>query len=146
MANRGLEPWCSVPNYRYYRFTPTKVRGFAPSDTLTCGLSEGKPDGCICRSADVCLSRYCVPAPSGASYCNSPIVQIAEVEFWRMSKRVNTDVIDEHSHSAFRIMNAADVPRVWGVWELNFYSDTECTQKVHGELPDNSSQDDLTNG
>lgn len=122
--------WCSVPNYRYYRFTPTKVRGYAPSDTLLCTLPTGKPDTCLCLQPSDCKSEYCVPEASGASYCSYPIVQVAEVEFWRSSVRVNTDVIPEHSHSAFRIMNSADVPRVWGVWELIFYSDTKCTQPL----------------
>lgn len=132
--------WCSVPNYRYYRFTPTKVRGYAPSDTLLCTLPTGKPDTCLCSSPSVCKSGYCIPAPNGASYCQYPIVQLAEVEFWRSSRRVNTDVIPEHSHSAFRILNSADVPRVWGVWELIFYSDTECKQPLVGGTPIASSQ------
>lgn len=131
--------WCAVPNYRYYRFTPTKVRGYAPSDTLHCGLQHGKPDGCICTDHSKCLSGYCVLTDTGASYCNSPIVQLSEVEFWRSSQRVNTDVIDEHSHTAFRIMNMADVPRVWGIWELYFYSDTNCTQRIMGGNPIASS-------
>jgi len=131
--------WCSVPNYRYYRFTPTKVRGYAPSDTLHCGLSKGKPDGCICTTSDECLAKYCIPVATGASYCTSPISQISEVEFWRASKRVNTDVVPEHSHSAFRLVNAADVPRTWGVWELEFYNDTQCTQRLPGGTPISSS-------
>ena len=55
------------------------------------------------------------------------MVQVAEVEFWRSSSRVNTAKVLDDSHDAFRVMNGVDVSQVWGIWELEFYEDTLCT-------------------
>lgn len=77
--------WCEVPNYRYYRFVPSVVRGYrpnAPDDPLSCGAATGQADGCVCGAPDECRSEYCVPDPAmGVGYCLYPIVQIAEVDW-----------------------------------------------------------------
>lgn len=132
--------WCVVPNYRYYRVTPTKARGFPISHALHCGLQDGKPDDCFCADASECLSGFCVPDDTGAPLCNSPVVQIAEVEFWRSSRHVNTAKIRDDDHDAFRVRNGVDVSQVWGVWELEFYSDTLCSDQLLGGVPVASSQ------
>eukprot|EP00930_Biecheleria_cincta_P004749 TRINITY_DN105683_c0_g1_i1.p1 TRINITY_DN105683_c0_g1~~TRINITY_DN105683_c0_g1_i1.p1 ORF type:complete len:436 (+),score=44.03 TRINITY_DN105683_c0_g1_i1:50-1357(+) len=121
------ETWCSVPNYRYYRWTPTKARGYQQSDTLTCALTTGKPDGCFCLSYAECRSGYCVPDALGAGFCTYPIAQVAEIEFWRHSAPVRTRKVADNIFNAFRVVNNADVPQTWGVWELQFYTDTSCS-------------------
>eukprot|EP00928_Gymnodinium_smaydae_P062260 TRINITY_DN46167_c0_g1_i1.p2 TRINITY_DN46167_c0_g1~~TRINITY_DN46167_c0_g1_i1.p2 ORF type:complete len:451 (+),score=81.66 TRINITY_DN46167_c0_g1_i1:80-1432(+) len=132
--------WCSVPNYRHYRFTPQKARGFAPSDTLSCALATGKPDGCFCISADECRAGFCIPNALGAGECRYPVVQLAEIEFWRKGQRVNTAKVPDDEHSAFRVVNGVDVPQTWGVWELEFYTDTTCTTRLLGGTPIASSE------
>lgn len=124
--------WCAVPNYRFYRVTPTKARGFANSDSSQCSLTEGKPDDCQCGSSDECRSEYCVPNEHGVGMCTYPIIQVAEVEFWRAGRKIDTAKIADDHHDAFRVRNGVDVQRVWGIWELEFYHDTQCTNRISG--------------
>lgn len=131
--------WCSVPNYRYYRFTPTKVRGFIASTELHCGLGTGMPDGCFCLLPEECRSGYCIPDATGVPSCTYPVIQISEVEFWRAGRRVNTAKLPDNIHDAFRIMNGVDVAETWGVWELEFYHDTSCSNRAVGGTPIASS-------
>lgn len=135
--------WCEVPNYRYYRFVPSVVRGYrpnAPDDPLSCGAATGQADGCVCGAPDECRSEYCVPDPAmGVGYCLYPIVQIAEVEFWRHGQKVNTRKVPDDFHDAFRVMNGVDVSQTWGVWELEFYLDTACSNQLLGGAPIASS-------
>ncbi|CAE8653728.1 unnamed protein product [Polarella glacialis] len=131
--------WCSVPNYRFYRWTPTKARGFAPSADLHCGLQEGKPDGCSCVGYKECRSGCCVPDITGATYCTYPIIQVAEIEFWRKSQKVRTQKVPDNNHDAFRVMSSADVPQTWGVWELELYRFTNCSGRLVGGTAISSS-------
>jgi len=124
--------WCSVPNYRYYRFTPRQARGFAQSPTLTCSLAQGKPDGCRCFGEGECQAGFCIEDTVGVPRCTYPVIQIAEIEFWRAGQRVSTVKVPDNGHDAFRIMNGVDVSKTWGVWELEFYSDTLCTSRLTG--------------
>lgn len=130
---------CEVPNYRYYRFTPTQARGFAASDSLTC-FTAPKPDGCLCIDETECLSGYCVPNAIGQTVCQYPIIQLSEVEFWRKGRRVRTGKVSDASRDAVRIMNAVDIPQTWGVYELEFYADTLCTDRLEGGSVIASSQ------
>eukprot|EP00434_Breviolum_minutum_P015763 symbB.v1.2.013888.t1/scaffold997.1/size145858/7 len=48
--------WCAVPNYRYYRWTVTKARGFTEKGTVTPCTSSPKADGCTCADYTDCMS------------------------------------------------------------------------------------------
>ena len=120
------EVWCQVPNYRYYRWTATKARGYPATSSFTCSEAL-KPDGCFCLDYTECRSGYCIPDDLGATYCTFPIFQIAELEFWRHGQAINTRKIPDAHFDAYRLVNAMDVPQTWGVWELEFYNDTNCT-------------------
>jgi len=128
--------WCGVANYRYYRFTVSTVRGFHSTgarDVLQCGLASNNADGCICTVPADCRSSYCVPdVNTGLGYCMYPIVQVAEVEFWRRGQKVNTNKVQDDAHDGFRIVNAMDVSQTWGVYELEFFSDTSCSNRMLG--------------
>ena len=74
-----------------------------------------------------CRSGYCIPDHLGATYCTFPLFQIAELEFWRHGQPISTRKVADSHFDAYRIVNAMDVPQTWGVWELEFYNDTNCT-------------------
>jgi len=57
---------------------------------------------------------------------------VAEIEFWRRGSVVRTRKVPDTNFDAFRVVNAADVPQTWGVWELEFYSDTSCSSALTG--------------
>lgn len=139
--------WCSVPNYRYYRFTPTLSRGYRPlgDDAPQCGLPTDRDDDCFCALEDDCKSGYCVPDATpgltfGIKRCFFPIAQVSEVEFWRNQEPIRTDKVPDEGHDKLRVTNGADVSMVWGVWELEFYSDTLCTNRITGGAPIASSE------
>lgn len=69
-----------------------------------------------------------------------PIIQVAEVEFWRGSQKITTSKVPDDNHDMVRVMNGADVSKVWGVWELEFYSDTNCIDLIPGGSPIASSE------
>jgi len=127
--------WCTVPNYRFYRVSLLRARGYAASATRHCDSQGGAPDDCACTLPESCLSGYCIN-----NLCLFPIVQIAEIEFWRAGSRVPTAAIPDSQHDAFRVMNGVDVKQTWGVWELEFYHDTGCSQRVVGGTPIFSSE------
>eukprot|EP00913_Durusdinium_trenchii_P002518 g2328.t1 len=96
----GPNVWCTVPNYRYYRWTVIKARGYPISESLDCSYSP-KPDGCSCSVSSECLSGYCI----GGTNCSYPIYQV---------------------------VNMNEIPQTWGIWELEFYSDTSCSTLING--------------
>mmetsp|Transcript_26563 Transcript_26563/g.61835 ORF Transcript_26563/g.61835 Transcript_26563/m.61835 type:complete len:426 (+) Transcript_26563:44-1321(+) len=125
------EVWCQVPNYRYYRWTATKARGYPASDSFTCSETL-KPDDCFCLDYTECFSGYCIPDQLGATYCTFPIFQLAEIEFWRHGQAIPTRKKVDAQYDAYRIVNAMDVPQTWGIWELEFYSNTNCSTLLTG--------------
>ncbi|CAK9117597.1 unnamed protein product [Durusdinium trenchii] len=121
------EVWCTVPNYRYYRWTVIKARGYPISESLDCSYSP-KPDGCSCSVSSECLSGYCI----GGTNCSYPIYQVAELEFYRGGSKVNTQKVNDTEFDAYRVVNMNEIPQTWGIWELEFYSDTSCSTLING--------------